>query len=102
MTHHRRGLRRLLRDDDLLARVEAGWRRAGLDERRRAILAYAEKMTLAPATVERADVEALRAAGLADADVLAVAEVTGYYAFVNRIADGLGVQLEGGELPDME
>jgi uncharacterized peroxidase-related enzyme len=101
VTHHRRGLRRLLHDDALLARIEAGWRDAGLDERRHAILAYVEKMTLAPATVERADVETMRRAGLSDADVLAVAEVLGYYAFANRIADGLGVLLEDGELPDI-
>lgn len=42
----------------------------------------------------RADVEALRDAGLSDTDVLHVAEVVGYYAYVNRIADGLGVELE--------
>lgn len=34
--------------------------------------------------------------GLADADVLALAEVVAYYAYVNRIADGLGVELEPG------
>ena len=45
--------------------------------------------------MERGDVEALREAGFADADVLAIAEVAGYYAYVNRIADGLGVALEG-------
>ncbi|HEY3022833.1 MAG TPA: peroxidase-related enzyme, partial [Actinomycetota bacterium] len=32
--------------------------------------------------------------GFSDADVLHIAEVTAYYAFVNRIADGLGVELE--------
>jgi len=32
--------------------------------------------------------------GLSDTDVLHVAEVVGYYAYVNRIADGLGVELE--------
>jgi len=42
----------------------------------------------------RKDVDALRAAGFNDADVLAIAEVVGYYAYVNRIADGLGVELE--------
>ena len=45
--------------------------------------------------MERGDVERLRAVGLSDADVLAVAEVTAYYAYANRIADGLGVELEG-------
>jgi uncharacterized protein YciW len=39
-------------------------------------------------------VAALRSAGFGDADVLAIAEVVGYYAYVNRIADGLGVELE--------
>ena len=95
MAHHRRGLRRLLRDDALAARVEADFRTAGLDDRRVAILNYAERLTLEPASVTRADVDALRGAGLSDTDVLHVAEVVGYYAYVNRIADGLGVELEG-------
>ena len=60
------------------------------------MLAYAEKLTRTPARVTRGDVEALRAAGLSDTDVLQLAEVVGYYAYVNRIADGLGVELEGG------
>ena len=38
----------------------------------------------------------MRANGLDDADVLAVCEVAAYYAYVDRIADGLGVELEPG------
>lgn len=98
MVHHRRGLRRLLKDDELLSRLDldkgGGWRTAGLDPRRTALLIYAEKLTLTPAQVQREDIEALRAVGFADEDILAIAEVTAYYAYVNRIADGLGVQLE--------
>ena len=44
--------------------------------------------------MKRRDVERLRQVGLSDRDILDVAEVTAYYAYVNRIADGLGVQLE--------
>jgi uncharacterized peroxidase-related enzyme len=58
------------------------------------MLNYAEKLTRTPAAVRREDVEALRQVGFSDADVLHIAEVTAYYAFVNRIADGLGVELE--------
>jgi uncharacterized peroxidase-related enzyme len=58
------------------------------------MLDYAEKLTRTPAAVRREDVEALRQVGFSDADVLQIAEVTAYYAFVNRIADGLGVELE--------
>jgi uncharacterized peroxidase-related enzyme len=95
VAHHRRGLRRLLRDDELAERIEAGFETAGLDERRLALLRYAAKLTRTPAAVERADVDALRAVGFSDTDVLHAAEVVGYYAYVNRIADGLGVELEG-------
>ena len=94
MTHHRRGLRRLLEDDDLLERIETDFLTAGLDDRRVAMLEYVTKLTREPKQIRREDVERLREVGFADADILAICEVTGYYAYVNRIADGLGVDLE--------
>ena len=59
------------------------------------MLAYAVKLTQAPGEMTAADAEALRAAGFSDRDVLDIAEVTAYYAYANRIADGLGVNPEG-------
>lgn len=94
MTHHRRGLRRLLKDDDLLAAIEADWRNSGIDDRRKAMLGYCEKLTLRPQDMTIEDVEVLRSAGFSDRDILDICEVTSYYAYVNRIADGLGVPLE--------
>lgn len=44
--------------------------------------------------MERDDVMGLRGAGFGDEDILHIAEVTAYFAYVNRIADGLGVELE--------
>ena len=58
------------------------------------MLEYVETLTRRPAAVRRSDVERLHAEGFTDRDVLQIAEVTAYYAFVNRIADGLGVELE--------
>ena len=95
MVHHRRGLRRLLRDEELADRIAEDFRAAGLDERRLALLSYADKLTTEPWTMEAADVDRLRSVGFGDADVLAVVEVVGYYAYANRVVDGLGVQLEG-------
>ncbi len=94
MVHHRRGLRRLLKDDALLARIDTDIKTSGLDSRRLAILAYAGKLTRSPEAMTAEDLEPMRDTGLSDADILAVAEVTAYYAYVNRIADGLGVVLE--------
>jgi uncharacterized protein YciW len=63
------------------------------------MLEYAEKLTLTPSAMRRADLERLRRVGFNDADILAIAEVTSYYAYVNRIADGLGVEVEDWFIP---
>lgn len=84
----------MLKDDDLLAKIEADWPSAGLSEKRLAMLAYATKLTLQPGDMAAEDVSALRDAGFTDRDILDITEVIGYYAYVNRIADGLGVQTE--------
>jgi uncharacterized peroxidase-related enzyme len=94
MAHHRRGLRRLLKDDALLAAVEADWETAALDDRRRTMLAFAAKLTRHPGAMEEGDVEALRRVGLSDRDVLHLTEVIAYYAYANRMVDALGAELE--------
>ncbi|MFV9673670.1 MAG: peroxidase-related enzyme [Acidimicrobiia bacterium] len=94
MIHHRRGLRRLLKDDELLARIEDNWPTAGLNDRRVAMLRFAERLTRTPGAMNSEDVEALHAVGFTDRDVLDVVEVIAYYAYANRIADGLGITLE--------
>lgn len=84
----------MLADDALAARIEQDFETAGLDARRLAMLRYAIKLTRTPATMKQSDVESLRAVGFCDADVLALCEVVAYYAYANRIADGLGITLE--------
>lgn len=60
------------------------------------MLSYVEKLTKSPARMVESDVDSLRAVGFSDQDILHICEVAAYYAYVNRIADGLGVQLESG------
>jgi len=83
-----------MRDDELVDRIVRDWTTAGLDERWVAMLRYADKVTRSAARVTKQDVDGLRAVGFADADILAIVEVTGYYAFANRVVDALGVELE--------
>ncbi len=102
--HHLRGLRSFLKDDELLSKVEAAVHRAGaidfeslathLSAKRVAMLRYAVKLTIAPKTMEQADVGRLKEHGFSSSDILHLAELVGYFAYVNRIADGLGVALE--------
>lgn len=77
-----------------MAALAEDWRGAGVAQRLQAILAYAEKLTLDPAAVREEDLEPLRASGLDDRGILEVVEITAYYNFVNRMAEGLGVRLE--------
>lgn len=51
-------------------------------------------LTLTPQAVTRAHVEALREAGYDDRSIHDACAIVAYFAFVNRIADGLGVQVE--------
>lgn len=61
----------------------------------RALLAYAAKLTRTPGAMAATDVQALRQAGFGDRAIHDACAIVGYFAFVNRIADGLGVELEG-------
>jgi len=64
----------------------------------RALVAYADKLTRTPAAVGAGDIAGLRAAGFDDDAIHDACAIAAYYAFVNRIADGLGVELEPGAI----
>ncbi len=70
------------------------YRAATLSKADRAMLEYADKLTRTPADMQAQDVSALRAVGFDDRAIHDIALVVGYFAFVNRVADGLGVALE--------
>lgn len=94
MTHHGRGLRRLTKNPELVRQLKRDWRRASITPAEHAMLTYAEKLTLTPWLMAKYDVVALQAAGFSDSAILDINQVTGYFAYVNRLADGLGVPLE--------
>jgi uncharacterized peroxidase-related enzyme len=79
-------LREELGDGVLGERISYDWRRAGLDERRRAICAYAEKLTRDPCSVEAADLARLLDAGLSHNEAWDVIEIAAMYNFTNRLA----------------
>ncbi len=78
----------------MVEQLAVDYRDADLAEADRAMLDYAVKLAREPWTVAEADIDRLRIAGFSDRAVLDINLVTGYYAFVNRLADGLGVPLE--------
>ena len=72
------------------------WRRAPLDAVDRALCAWAERLGAHPCATMASDVEALRAAGLDERAIHDATCIVAYFHFVNRIACGLGVELEEG------
>ena len=60
-----------------------------------ALMRYAEKLTLASGEMVRADVEALRREGLDDGQILEANQIIGYFNYVNRLLNGLGVTTDG-------
>jgi uncharacterized peroxidase-related enzyme len=60
-----------------------------------ALLRYAQKLTLTPGDMVREDVTALTAAGVEDGEILEANQIIGYFNYVNRCLNGLGVTTEG-------
>jgi uncharacterized peroxidase-related enzyme len=83
---HGAALREELGDPVLGERIAFDWRRAGLDRRRRAICAYAEKLTREPRDVDAADLATLLDAGLTREEAWDVIEIASMYNFTNRLA----------------
>jgi uncharacterized peroxidase-related enzyme len=67
-------------------RIAFDWRRAGLDARRTAICAYAEKVTLHPQELGEGDLQGLLEVGLTLEEAWDVAEIAAMYNFTNRMA----------------
>jgi len=99
LANHWANAAHLIADGDRAAQI-----RAALDARspeiafagrELAVLRYAEKLTLRPGEMTRADVDALRAAGLNDGEILETNQIVGYFNYVNRLLNGLGVETDG-------
>ena len=52
------------------------------------------KLTTRAAEVDERDIDALRAEGLDDAAISDAIQVIGYFNYVTRVADGIGIEDE--------
>lgn len=97
--HHFAGLSRLLGDEahaaEIRSALEADDPAAVFGDKERAAMAYARTLTLGPAELGEHHIEALRAAGFEDGEILELNQVCAYFAYANRTALGLGVTTDG-------
>jgi len=99
LTHHWANARRLIgdkaRSDAIHAALLAERPEDAFSGKELALLGYAHKLTVAVARMEKADIDALRAAGADDGEILEVNQVCAYFNYSNRLLNGLGVTTEG-------
>jgi len=65
-----------------------------LGEQDRAVFTFATKVARDPASVQQSDVDAVRSAGLSDAEVIDVVFAVAARLFFTTVLDGLGAQLD--------
>ena len=74
--------------------MQADFRRADLDSKTRALLEFAEKVSLAPYRVVAEDLDQLRQAGLTDEDIFLATHIIGIFNYLVRLADVFDLALE--------
>ena len=87
---HSAYLRKLTGDPVFVEQLRTNYKYAELEPRDRAMLDFAVKLTEASSSCTEADVEALRAVGWADEDIMDITQVAAMFNFTNRLASGLG------------
>jgi uncharacterized peroxidase-related enzyme len=96
LTAHGAAVRQLSGNPELGEMLVMNWRVARLDDRTRAMLVFAEKVTVSSATIEEADRDGLRAQGFTDRDIWDIASVAGFFNMTNRVASATGMKPNSG------
>ena len=89
---HGAAVRELSGDPVLGEAIVMNWRVAALTAKQRAMLEFAEKLTVASSKIEEVDRQALRDAGFTDRDIWDIASVTGFFNMTNRVASASGME----------
>ena len=94
MQHHGAGLLRLTKNQQLVNELseEGAW--AGLSQTDAAMLRYARKLTVGSSSIDENDIARLRELGFSDRAIVEINLAAAYMNFVNRVAEGLGGELE--------
>jgi uncharacterized peroxidase-related enzyme len=77
-----------------VGQIASDWRKAPLNLADQTLCAYAEKLTRECHDMNKQDVDELRQQGFDDRAIHDAAQVIAYFNYINRIADGLGIDQE--------
>jgi len=92
LTAHGAAVRQLSGDPKLGEMLVMNYRVADLDDRQRAMLDFAAKITTASATIEESDRHQLRDVGFSDRDIFDIANVASFFNMTNRMASAIDMR----------
>ena len=90
-TAHARQLARITGDQAFADSIVRDYRSAALSRKERVLLDYVRKLSATPGEMTEADIEGLRAEGWTDPQIVAAVHVTGFFAYMNRVAEAFGL-----------
>ena len=97
--HHGSNLRRLLDDDEryksVMTALETDQPEHVFEGKELAMLRYVRKLTTQASEMERQDYDRLVRAGCVDEEIFELNQIVGYFCYVNRLLNGLGVTTDG-------
>lgn len=96
MESHEKDLRSEVGDEAQVHAIQKDYRGASLSAREIALLDYAVKLTQTPKEISQNDLYRLRSQGFTDEQLVDAVHCIGYFNFINRVLDGLGVDPEPG------
>ncbi len=99
LANHWANAKHLMADDDKADKIESALKQGKPESvftgAELALLRYTEKLTLTPGAMVQSDVQALKDAGIDDGAILEANQIIGYFNYVNRLLNGLGVTTDG-------
>lgn len=99
LANHWANARHLIADDTKADKIEkalnADSPESAFEGAELALLRYARKLTVEPANMNESDVTDLKKNGLNDGEILEANQIIGYFNYVNRLLNGLGVTTDG-------
>ena len=91
---HGNDFRDEVQDQALADQLKQNWRQADLSEQDQTLCTWAEKLTLNPSEMSKTDINELENIGFSETAISDAAQVVGFFNYINRIAEGLGIDLE--------
>jgi uncharacterized peroxidase-related enzyme len=74
--------------------IAHNWKGSSLSKVQTAMCLFAEKLTLQPGTISKLDIETLSDYALGDKEISEIVQIVSYFNYINRVADGLGLEPE--------